>query len=263
MTTKGGQPWIIGALAFALAMAGCAGAGSSLQSVPAAARGAGSWLNPATTAQNLLYISDDAHNAVDVFTFPLGTKTGVLQQLHEPAGICSDKAGEVWVVNAPNHVLKYDTAAKSRSRRSRTPTHCAFKPAPSILLPDDLAVTDAGRAGEAGSVVVYTGGQGPPRRFRSADLSDVFFCAYDDKGNLFVDGLDGGYRFHLVELPHGGQRLQAVRDRSERRVPRRGCMGRQVSRARRPFASGRSLAGDLSDFRYCVARDGRRHHHTP
>ena len=110
MTTKGRQPWIIGALA--LALTGCAGAVSPLQSAGAGAVGDGSWMSPATNGRNLLYVSDEAANAVDVFTFPFGTPVGVLRQSHDPVGICSDKTGYVWVVNAPNHVLKYAHGAQ-------------------------------------------------------------------------------------------------------------------------------------------------------
>ena len=209
MTTKGRQPWIIGALA--LALTGCAGAVSPLQSAGAGAVRDGSWMSPATNGRNLLYVSDEAANAVDVFTFPFGTPVGVLRQSHDPVGICSDKTGYVWVVNAPNHVLKYAHGAQ-RPGATMEDAHALRLQACSIdPTTGDLAVTDAGRAGQAGSVVIYAGAKGSPKRFRSAHLTDVFFCAYDDKGNLFVDGLDGNYVFHLMELPHGVQRLRPIK----------------------------------------------------
>jgi len=208
LTTKGQQPWIIAALA--LALAGCAGAGSPLQSVPAAAAGDGSWMNPAVVGRNLLYISDEAVNAVDVFTYPLGTAAGVLQQYHDPAGICSDKAGYVWVVNAPNRVLKYAHGGKKPESALEDANALRFQACSVDPTTGDLAVTDAGRAGLAGSVLVYTGGKGTPQRFRSSDVSAVFFCAYDDHGNLFVDGLNASYAFHLVELPHGSKTLRTI-----------------------------------------------------
>jgi len=209
LTTKGPQPWIIAALA--LALAGCAGAASPLQSVNPGAVGDGSWMSTATGGRNLLYVSDEATNVVDVFTFPFGTPVGVLQQLHDPVGICSDKTGYVWVVNAPNHVLKYAHGAQRpestiEDARAVRLQACSIDPTSG-----NLAVTDAGRPGLAGYVVIYAGAKGSPKRFRSADLSDVFFCAYDDKGNLFVDGLDGTYAFRLMELPHGGQRLRPIK----------------------------------------------------
>ncbi len=168
-------------------------------------------MNPAAAGQNLLYISDEAVNAVDVFTYPLGTAAGVLQQLHSPAGICSDKAGEVWVVNAPNRILKYAHGGKHPESTLEDADALRFQACSVDPTTGDLAVTDAGRAGLAGSVVVFTGGKGTPHRFRSTDLSDVFFCAYDDKGKLFVDGLDASYAFHLVELAHGSKTLRAIR----------------------------------------------------
>lgn len=208
MTTKGRQPWILAALA--LALVGCAGAVSPLQNGGTVAVGDGSWMSPATE-RNLLYVSDEATNVVDVFTFPFGTPVGVLQQLHDPVGTCSDRTGDVWVVNAPNHVLRYAHGAQHpeatmEDARAVRLQACSIDP-----MSGNLAVTDAGRPGQAGNVVIYAGGQGSPKRFRSADLIEVFFCAYDDKGNLFVDGLDGKYAFHLLELAHGGQRLRPIK----------------------------------------------------
>jgi hypothetical protein len=209
LTTKGPQPWIIAALA--LALAGCAGVGSPPQSVGAGAAGDGSWMSPATQGQNLLYVSDEATNTVDVFTFPFGTPAGVLQQIHDPVGVCSDKTGDVWVVNAPDHVVKYAHGAHSRGPTIEDPRALRLLACSVDPTSGNLAVTDTGRPGQAGSVVVYAGGKGSPKRFRSAQLTDVFFCAYDDDGNLFVDGLDGHYAFHLMELPQGGQRMRSIK----------------------------------------------------
>jgi hypothetical protein len=209
LTTRGRQPWISGALA--LTLAGCAGAGSALQSVPAAALDDGSWMNPDVAGLSLLYISDEARNAVKVFTYPIGKAAGVLRQFHDPAGICSDKSGEVWVVNAPYHILRYAHGGKQPESTLEDPDALRFQGCSVDPASGDLAVTDAGRAGLAGSVVVFSGGKGTPHRFRSKDLSDVFFCAYDDKGNLFVDGLSASYRFHLVELPHGRNALRTIK----------------------------------------------------
>ena len=213
LTIKGPQPWITALLAFALA--GCAGAGSPPQSVAAAGAGDASWMNPATSGENLLYISDQALNVVDVFTYPRGTTAGVLQQMHDPAGICSDKAGDVWIVNAPNHVLKYAHGGKRPGSTIEDANALRFQACSVDPTTGDLAVTDAGRAGQDGSVVVYRGGKGMPHRLRSSALTEVFFCAYDDRGNLFVDGLDAGRTFHLVELPNGSQMLRTIKvDRS-------------------------------------------------
>ena len=180
MTTKGRQPWIIGALA--LALTGCAGAVSPLQSAGTGAVGDGSWMNPATNGRNLLYVSDEAANSVDVFSFPFGTPVGVLRQSHDPVGICSDKTGYVWVVNAPNHVLKYAHGAQ-RPGATMEDTHALRLQACSIdPTTGDLAVTDAGRAGQAGNVVIYAGGKGSPKRFRSAHLATSFFARTTIRG---------------------------------------------------------------------------------
>jgi hypothetical protein len=208
LTRRGAQPWVTGAVLVALA--GCAGSAGVLQGVPTTGTD-GSWIDPASTKQNLLYITDEAVRAVDVFTYPYGKPSGVLQLLHTPAGICSSKAGDVWIVNSPTHVYEYAHGAKQPEAMLEDTgalelQSCAVSP-----VNGDLAVVDAGHAIEAGSVAVFAGAKGTPHRYRSTDLHEVFFCAYDAHGNLFVDGLDANYTFHLMQLAHGARKLQAVK----------------------------------------------------
>ncbi len=71
-------------------------------------------------------------------------------------------------------------------------------------------MTDLGGAAGAGSLFVYAGAKGNPKQYVSSQLLEVFFCAYDDSGNLFVDGLDGTYTFQLAELPAGASQLKIL-----------------------------------------------------
>ena len=139
-------------------------------------------MHPDATGQNLLYMSDEAANAVDVFTFPVGKAAGVLRQFHDPAGICSDKSGEVWVVNAPYHILRYAHGGKQPESTLEDPSALRFQACSVDPASGDLAVTDAGRAGLAGSVVVFSGGKGTPHRFRSEISATYSFARTTMKG---------------------------------------------------------------------------------
>src|SRR5215469_13012639 len=59
-----------------------------------------SWMAPdAKTTSNLLYVADGNNNAVDVYSYPGGKLEGTLTGFDTPLGACSDKAGNVYVLN--------------------------------------------------------------------------------------------------------------------------------------------------------------------
>ena len=69
----------------------------------------------------------------------------------------------------------------------------------------DLAVTNL-----EGFVSVYKGARGTPQAYSLPGLYEAFFCAYDDKGNLFATGDDNSGRFALAELPAGSGSAKAI-----------------------------------------------------
>ena len=202
-----------------LSLSACAGVGT-----PAAPRGAlplrgpavradvgPSQMAPTAKAQNLLYVSDDGANAVYVYAYPGATHAGKLTNLAQPAGLCTDARGDVWVVqSSSSKVSEFAHAAK-------TPiTTLSVSGADSLLgcavdpTTGDLAVTDLGNSKGGGSLWVFAHAQGTPKNYRDPKISFAYFDGYDLKGNLFVDGLDGSYAFKLAELPRGKSTLGDV-----------------------------------------------------
>jgi hypothetical protein len=39
--------------------------------------------------------------------------------------------------------------------------------------------------------------KGMPKQYTDPDIAFAYFAGYDDAGDLFVDGLDAGYAFHI------------------------------------------------------------------
>lgn len=70
------------------------------------------------------------------------------------------------------------------------------------LATGDLAVSSLG-SGTGGGVAIYKGARGTPRTYTDPVFKEYFLCAYDDKGNLFVDGQDNYGAFKFAELPEG------------------------------------------------------------
>lgn len=60
----------------------------------------GTWMAPdAKKVKNLLYVADEGGNDVLVYSYPAGKLTGTLTGFETPSGICSNKAGDVFVLN--------------------------------------------------------------------------------------------------------------------------------------------------------------------
>ena len=185
--------------------AGCSGVPASPDAQPQArlARGA--------TAQNLLYLSDYANGDVRIYAYPAGTPVGTLSGFAGPAGLCVDKAGNVWVVNSPTALAEYPHGGTHRITtlhdfKAISLLGCSVDPATG-----NLAVTDLGSARGAGHVSIYAKAAGTPTRYYGTNLRYVYFCGYDPAGNLFVDALDGQNNTRLVEISRGSKTLKQIK----------------------------------------------------
>jgi hypothetical protein len=215
-----------GACVSALVIAGCAGKpmGGVLpepaqQSVPGATRqDARSWMAPEAKHEDLIYVSNAGNNTVTVYDFATHKLVGMLADIYEPFGLCSDKQGDVWVVAwGKNDLIEF---AHGSTKRLKTiwagPNDwdlygCAVDPTSG-----NIAVANWGKDNWfQGDVVVFptTGWEKPkPKVYISPNIWFYYGCSYDDKGNLYVDGWDA-YRNYFVALgilPKGGKTLRSI-----------------------------------------------------
>jgi hypothetical protein len=196
------------ALAIALAATGCQGPGQP-PGDGIALRSLGSGLPSDVVPAHrhaLLYVS--AFNGpLYAFTYPQGKLVGQVTTYFGGAGICSDKQGNVYV-DAPTaytvyvflHGGLFPIYELSEASEEALPYGCAVNPRSG-----DLAVTNL-----EGFVSVYKGARGTPQAYSLPGLYEAFFCAYDDKGNLFATGDDNSGRFALAELPAGSGSAKAI-----------------------------------------------------
>ncbi len=207
---------LLGALAASLS--GCAGMGST---PPAAALSApavrqrfdstGSWIEPSAVKGDLLYVSD-TRGSVDVFSWPAGKPVGILRGFQNPAGLCSDPKGNVFVVDSNNlEVLKYrhggTKPVKTLLMFGYFPFGCAVDPKSGNVAVANLTSQSQG----PGSLSIFVSGQAIPRSYTDPALNTFFFCSYDDHGNVFVDGADSGSRHtKFAELASGSSTLGPV-----------------------------------------------------
>jgi len=199
-------------------LAGCGGSqlfGSSGRPVSPAVR---AWMAPGAKKQpSLLYVSNDGTASVTVYTYLDGAGlilVGTLTGFSRPKGMCTDRAGDVWVVDEGTRKL-YEYAHGGatpiftiRETGSSEPIACAVDPNTG-----DLAVANQfpnAHYYEQGNVKLYHPGSHTGTKY-SMGFMQVEFLAFDNHDNLFVDGLPTdpyGYgNGPLVEIPSGGKAL--------------------------------------------------------
>jgi hypothetical protein len=153
--------------------------------------------------RDLLYVSS-LTGAVSFYSYPQGKLAGTLTAPDGEGGLCSDRQGNVYVPS-PEYarVTIYAHGATTPSATltdDSGPLECAVDPKTG-----DLATTS-----EAGILDVYPRGSGTPVSYSIVGVATLFFCTYDDKGDVFADGEnDAGY-FELVELEHGSPTLKII-----------------------------------------------------
>jgi hypothetical protein len=158
----------------------------------------GSWMLPEAKSGDLLYISD--LYGVHIFSYPKGEHVGDLTGLASPQGLCTDRAGDVFVTDLTvGHVYEYAHGGTSPIKVLYDnyvdfgPIDCSVDP-----VTGNLAVASE----DANYVVIFPDAkQMPVVRLDSHAI--LFWCAYDDKGNLFVERVRHHRKFYIGELPKG------------------------------------------------------------
>jgi hypothetical protein len=194
----------------------------SLAQATRAAAGA-SWVSPdAAKASNLLYVSSYSDNRVTIYTYVDGNAIKLVGSLSigQPGGMCTDKAGDVWVPSYESQTIEEfphggTNPIRSIKRSAGYPYACAVDP-----LTGNLAVTyefPNGKYGPYGRVVVFAKGE-RPQGLGPDDLYPIMFAAYDNTGDLFVDGTPCYSSYCnplidntlLLEAPAGGNGFQQL-----------------------------------------------------
>jgi DNA-binding beta-propeller fold protein YncE len=170
-----------------------------------------SWMNPAARSKALLYVSDIGAGDVYAFAYPKGTLMGTLTGFDEPAGLCADKSGNVWIAEAKAaEILKYAHGGTKPiatiDETGQEPIGCAIDPTTGNLAVSNVATTTGGN----GSVSVYLDASGTPTNYTDSVMPRMTFVGYDDGGNLFVDGANGSSTFEFAELASGGNALTNI-----------------------------------------------------
>ena len=202
-------------------LAGCGGSQSSLPLVATASGGARSsqsapqhsWMAPHLQSVDLLYVSDE-NGSVYVYSYPKGQLVGTLTGFSNPAGVCSDESGNVFITDTPTtEIFKYAHGGKkpiaSIVDSGGYPEGCAVD-----ATTGDLAVTNYEaivRKGP-GNITIFSNGTRTSTTYSDPAVNAFLFCGYDGAGNLYADGINAGTtESEFVELARGGTQLSNIR----------------------------------------------------
>lgn len=172
-----------------------------------------SWVAREAAGENLLYVSDDGGRVL-MFSYPAGKLVGTLTGFDGPSGLCSDAKGNVFVTNTGvEQVIEYAHGAKkplaTLTDTGYYPNGCAVDPSTG-----DLAVANFAKSPSIGpgSIAIFKGAKGTPTNYSDPAFGEYFFCGYDDKGNLFVDGVNvGTTASEFAELRNGAKSFTNIK----------------------------------------------------
>ena len=171
-------------------IAGCNGAQPSLGLPPSTSQFHASRTNDRPALQSLLYVSDLATGSVYVRALPKGNLVGTLSGFGEPEGMCADRKGDVFITDYEIGVIReYAHGGQNPIAMLNDtgfhPYDCSVDP-----VTGDLAVTNLTDEGNRirGILATYAKAQGAAR-YRYDRGIGFAYCSYDDKGDLFLDGV--------------------------------------------------------------------------
>lgn len=160
-----------------------------------------------TMSSKLLYVAT-ALAGVKIFSYPKGTLVGTLSGFSLPFGLCSDKEGDVFVVDqGAQKIFEYahggTTPIAVLNAYGNYPNGCYVDPSTG-----NLAVAGGGDF-MGGNVAIYHNASGSPTLYTDTHVDAFYWCTYDSSGNLFVNG-GPGPTFWLDELPSGANALITI-----------------------------------------------------
>jgi hypothetical protein len=157
-------------------------------------------------ADALLYVAlaNDNGGTVDTFAYGSTKLLGSLTGFALPQSLCTDRAQNVYVVDRERYQITEYAHGGSKPLKilvdpSGSPLGCSVDPTTG-----NLAVSSFEGFGGTGGILIYKNARGVPTAYVDPALYYYWFPAYDDLGNLFVDGeVHAANAVGIAELPKG------------------------------------------------------------
>lgn len=203
---------------------GSAADGRSALQIPAAHPDRSrSWMLPeAKTAGALLYVADEYRNEVYVYSYPKHKLEGTLTGFGMPSGVCSDKTGDVFIINGGG------TSVEVYARGGTSPLHVLALPGyPGFGCSVDPKTGDLAVGGSQGTctecganVAIFSksaiASGGVPTNYAVNTMWFANGCTYDNASNLFCVGksdtgkISSNNKLQLMELANGSSQFTVI-----------------------------------------------------
>jgi hypothetical protein len=162
-----------------------------------------SWIDPAAKSKELLYVSDTKARVVYIYQVSNGKLVGMLTGFQEPVGMCSDRSGNVWVVDLEQESVSEFAHGSTRATTGidtdgGEPQSCSVDPVTGDLA---IGVTNLGSA--HGWIQICT----PDRQctnYPHSTVAYVAFVSYNKDGDLYADGRADANGAFVMNVRSGG-----------------------------------------------------------
>ncbi len=147
----------------------------------------------------LLYASLDT--SIGIYTYPDGKAVGTIQTTYGPESVCNGNSGDIWVATSFRYAYEFKRGNEHPIETADTGTDapitsCAVSPTDGKLA---LAAYSVG-------IFIFEKDRGSAKLYVPPFTPDS--CAYDNHGNLFIDGIKS---FGIAELPRGSKQFINIR----------------------------------------------------
>jgi hypothetical protein len=157
----------------------------------------------------LLYVADEATGDVYVYSYPGGKLKGTLTGFNLPSGMCSNKAGDVFILNGGGNTVEvFHHGGSTPIRTLNLPGYPEFSCSVDPTTGNLALGTLAGSCGDC--IAVFTNGSGIPTTYTPPGQNGIPGCGYDNHGNLFCDAYGSSNQFALYELPAGSSAITSI-----------------------------------------------------
>jgi hypothetical protein len=211
METQALRRYVVSSCVTAAILAGCGGSQPPIGAPGAMPQTAASHIRKASSSSgDLLYVGSEEYG-VFVLSYPQGQ---IVTQFGPPNdgvvfGMCSDQSGDVFVLagGTPGYIYEYAHGGTSPIETLAdgydVPLACAVDPTTG-----NLAVVN----NDVATVAIYPDAQGTPTYYNDPNMHEFDYCAYDDSGDLLVDGFKtgSGNIATLAELASGSSSFTAI-----------------------------------------------------
>ena len=163
-------------------------------------------MNAAAKSGDLVYVSNQGNGTVTVYAYRSRKIVGTLSGFSMPAGLCSDRAGNVWITDeGSSEIIEYahggTTPIGSLSDGSEQPSACSVD-----RKTGNVAVLDAG------DIAVFAHASGSPTRYTGGNVYGDNALSYNARGDLLIDGgsYDSSNVIAFAQLVPGASALKQV-----------------------------------------------------